>query len=127
MLRQGILNVLDADKSIKIRCQVSSKLEILECSYSNDIDLAIILDDSNYSDELFDIIKFLKNEVSDVKILVINPKPDDKNELRLIENTVSGVVSYKEDNVNIPLTIHSIMNGDLWYRRDILNNYVKQK
>ena len=34
---------------------------------------------------------------------------------------------YKEDNVNIPLTIHSIMNGDLWYRRDILNNYVKQK
>lgn len=127
MLRQGILNVLDADKSIKIRCQVSSKLEILECSYSNDIDLAIIFDDSNYSDELFDIIKFLKNEVSDVKILVINPKPDDKNELRLIENTVSGVVSYKEDNVNIPLTIHSIMNGDLWYRRDILNNYVKQK
>ncbi len=125
MLREGILNVVDTDKSISICCETTTKLEILECGYSNNGDLAIILDDSSYSDQLFDTIKFLKNEVTGVKILVLNPKPDTDMELKLLESAVNGVISYKDHNVNIPLSIHSIVKGDLWYRREVLNRYIK--
>lgn len=126
LLRKGIFNVLESGQSFDICCEATTKLEILECCYSKEIDLAIVLDDSSDPDDIFETTNFLKNEISDIKILILYLNLDGKKELKMIDYAVNGVISYKESNINIPLAIHSIMKGDLWYRREILNNYVKQ-
>jgi len=67
LLRKGILNVLKSVQSFDICCETTTKLEILECCYSKEIDLAIVLDDFSDPDEIFETINFLKNEISDIK------------------------------------------------------------
>ena len=126
LFRKGILNVLDTEDTIDIRCETTTKLEILECCTSKEIDLAIILDDSTDSDDIYETVNFLKKEIPGVKILVLYPGLEDERELNLMENAIQGVISYKEHNFNIPLAIHTIMKGDLWFRREILSRYINQ-
>jgi len=127
ILRKGILSHIESDHSIDICYETTTKLEILECCYSKAICLAILLDDSLEPDEIFETINFIKNELSYLKILVLYPESDNNKELKMMEHAVNGVVSYKDNNVNILLAIHSIISGDLWFRRQILNQYVKLK
>jgi len=67
LLRKGIFNVLESGQSFDICCEATTKLEILECCYSKEIDLAIVLDDSSDPDDIFETTNFLKNEISDIK------------------------------------------------------------
>lgn len=38
---------------------------------------------------------------------------------------INGVIGYSDSNIDIPLALHSVMKGELWFRREVLNKYVK--
>ncbi len=87
----------------------------------------MIIYDSSDSEDIFETVNFLKNEMPHIKILILTPDSDNDRELKMLDNDINGIISYEEHNVNIPLAVYSIMKGDLWYKRDVLNKYIKHK
>jgi len=114
LLSKGILNILDTEESIDICFDTPTKLEILQCSSSEKIDFAIVLEESPSQDDIYETIELLKNEIPRIRTLVLHAGLDDEKELKLLEHGVNGVISYKKQNLNLPYSVHSMMKGDLW-------------
>jgi len=126
VIRDGLLNSLEKEEKIEICCKACTKLEYLECFYCNEIDLVILNDELPHTNEIVDKIDFLKNIDSEVKILVLSKNFNKVKEQLLIEKGVKGFMNISKNYINVPIAIYSIQNGDLWFRRKILNVFIEK-
>lgn len=119
------MSMLETEQAIELGCETTTKLQILECCYTERIELALILENPSEPDETLQTIEFIRNELPEVKIVILSPHAEDEKEIILMQAGVNGVIGYSDYNIDIPLALHSVMKGELWFRREVFNNYVK--
>ncbi len=119
LTRMGMTMALNRNSECLIVAEASSVHEAKQQLKQNqDLDLVLLdlmLPDGNG----IEVVRFLKQRGSDIKVLVISADNNQETILQLVELGIDGFISKYADIPTLATAIHSVYNGIEYFGKDI--------
>lgn len=119
LTRMGMTMALNRNSECRIVAEANSVHEAKQQLKQNqDLDLVLLdlmLPDGNG----IEVVRFLKQRGSDIKVLVISADNNQETILQLVELGIDGFISKYADIPTLATAIHSVYNGIEYFGKDI--------
>lgn len=129
MLRQGIKQLLELDKDIKVICEASDGQECI--SLVSECKPDVLLLDINLPDMTgIQVLKDIKRKSKKQKILMLTVHNEPEYLLECIENNCDGYILKDSDSDELIKAIKAVNNGERYIQADlvpVLNSRLVQK
>jgi DNA-binding NarL/FixJ family response regulator len=126
LVREGIISMLSGADDIKVVGRASNRLELMECIYKLKPNIVIINDEDNKSVSSLEAVQLINQESNDAKVLLLIEDYDKDKELAALEMGVRGYLPERARKADFAKCIKAINRGEMWVRREIMGEFVKQ-
>jgi len=110
LMREGLKTVLRGRRDITVVGEAGNFADLLANLKREEVDLLIL--DINLPDKSgMEVLRYLRQEHPDIRILVLSMHPEDRFAFRVLRNGASGYVNKQTAARELILAIERIMNG----------------
>lgn len=119
LTRMGMTMALNRNSKCRIVAEASSVHEAKQQLKQNQNFDLILLDLMLPDGNGIEVVRFLKQRGSDIKVLVISADNNQETILQLVELGINGFISKYADIPTLATAIHSVYNGIEYFGKDI--------
>ena len=110
VVRRGLIQIFGETYDIRVTNEAASYSELLEKIEMEDFDV-LLLDFSISDNNSLDVIKSIKNQMSELPILIFTMYPEEQYALRLLKSGVSGYLNKKSSPEEIIDAVRVVFAG----------------